>query len=385
MRVVLVLAFTLVACDPGPGPDRDELFDDTVLHRIELTIGSEALAGLTLENDARVSCDFSFDGIELRNVGVRLKGYIGSARSMDRKAGFSVKFDEFVEGQKLLGQKKLVINNEVQDGSFVSRRLSHELWRRAGVPAPRTAYAEVFVNGERFGLYVIQEATDKRFLAQHFDDPDGNLYEGDGRDVSSPNLDLDTNEDENDRSDLLALNDAVENLPAEGFAEAIDAFVDLEAFYRYWAVEALIFHFDGYGVVRASDGCCSPNNYYIYNDPARGRFVFLPHGADQVLFDIEYDVRTPPQSFATLASRLHADPAGRARLGRAISEVLDEAWDAEALEAVLDRVEAVILEGFTEGGREEVSQNELEELLAARRDFIRRRPAIVRAQLAGGF
>lgn len=386
MRATLALCLALaLSCKEVP-TSQDAVFDDSVLHRVEIEVDPVNLGELTLENDVRTPARITFDGITLDNVGIRLKGFIGSARTLEKKAGFSVKFDTFVEGQELFGLRKLVLNNEVQDFSFVSRRLAHELWQRAGVPAPRVAYAELFFNKERFGLYVIEEATDKRFLKRNFGDgPVGNLYEGDGRDLTSPNLDLDTNEELNDKSDLLALNDAVEALPPEAFLEGIAPFFDLEQFYRYWAVEALIYHFDGHGVRLIEDDCCSPNNYYIYNDPARGRFVMLPHGADQVFFDLNYDVRLPPSPNATMATKLFATEEGRARLAQAIEDVLSEAWDTGALEEVLNRIEPVVFEGFIEGGREEASQNELEELLAKRRDTLRRRPEIVRAQLAQGF
>lgn len=400
MRVFFLFFLIVTAChvqvgeppDPPPPPyeepEVNPFFEDSVLHRIEIEVEDRYLPQLHPDIDERIPCTFTFDGVRLENVGIRLKGFIGSRRTLEEKASFSLKFDEFVEDQEFYGERKLVLNGEVQDFSFVSRKLSHELWQRAGIPAPRTSYAEIFFNGERFGLYVVTEATDKRFLRRHFPDPDGNLYEGDGRDLSSPNLDLDTNEEENNISDLLALNDALVNLPVEGFAEAIDPYVDLEQFYRYWAVEALIYHWDGYAVRMTGEDCCSPNNYYVYNDPTIGKFVMLPHGADQVMEGrgLNYDVRMPPSPRATLAAKLFADPEQRLRLAQAIEEVLEEAWDTEAFEEILDRVEPVIQEGFDESTtREEGSQAELDQLLLARREFLRLRPDIVRDQLSQGF
>ncbi|MFO0006349.1 MAG: CotH kinase family protein, partial [bacterium] len=44
--------------------------------------------------------------------------------------------------------------------------------------APRAADARVWVNGDDYGLYLLLETPDDRFLKRAWDEPDGNLYDG---------------------------------------------------------------------------------------------------------------------------------------------------------------------------------------------------------------
>ena len=84
------------------------------------------------------------------SVTLKLKGN-SSFRDLDHKAAFKIKL---AKGQPLLGLKKLTLNNMVQDGSMVHETLAYQTFRAAGVPAPRTGYAFVRVNGEPYGVYL---------------------------------------------------------------------------------------------------------------------------------------------------------------------------------------------------------------------------------------
>lgn len=384
--VVLFSACVVSRTPPEGTPSEDDapVFDDTIVHEIEIEVDSSLISELRLDNDERIPATFVFDGIVLEDVGIRLKGHNGSGREMDGKAQFSVKFDEFRPEQRLYGLKKLIINNDVSFPSFISRRLGYEIWRRAGVPTPRTAYAHVTFNGEYFGLYVIEEAAGKRFLRRHFADPSGNLYEGEGEDITDiEGVDLDTNEDENDRSDLIALSQAL-SAPPEELLDAVGAQVDLDQFYTYWAVERLVYHWDAYGTVRDDNGCCAPNNYYAYRDPSQGRFVFLPRGADVLFRQVDANVGNLPAERAVLAFKLFALPEVRAALAQRMREILDTVWDVPALLAYIDASEAIVLDAFIEGGREESSLASIRFGFDQTRDFIEGRPQVVRERLEQG-
>ena len=112
------------------------------------------------------------------NVGVRPEGQSGTSRTLDGKAAFKVKFNHSVPGQRLLGPKKLTLNNMLQDGSKVAETLAYEAFRAAGVAAPRTGYAYVQVDGEDYGLYLNVETLDQVSLRRWFDSTK-HLYEGD--------------------------------------------------------------------------------------------------------------------------------------------------------------------------------------------------------------
>ena len=58
----------------------------------------------------------------------------------------------------------------------MSERLGTEMLRSFGVPAARTGWADVVVNGKRVGFYVILESVDDRFLQRWFGNDAGPLY-----------------------------------------------------------------------------------------------------------------------------------------------------------------------------------------------------------------
>lgn len=361
------------------------VFDTTVLHEVELIVAPEFLDDLVPGNEVRVPATIIYDGVRVENVGIRLKGLFGSVQNLDGKPGFSVKFNEFVEGQKLFGLKKFTLNNAIQDPSFVSEHLGYEIWRRAGVPAPRTAHARLTFNGEYFGVYVVKESINSTFAKQNFEDGSGNIYEGTFRvDVTDTDvIDLDSNTEINDRSDIIALSDIILSSPDETFLEDISALVDLDEFMTYWAVEALTYHWDGYGVAQPANGCCSPNNYIIYFEPSLGRFFFLPHGADQLFQDLNVNVLTPPSPVASLATRLFAFEEIRQRLADEIRRVLVKAWDAEALEARMDAAIELIEDSVLEFDRNpNFNPQNFPNAVESRRRFLRERPAIALENLA---
>ena len=109
----------------------------------------------------------TFDGITVRQAGVRNKGAT-SLRPASGKLSFSIKFDELVPGQRLLGMKKLIVNNEVQDPTWVTELYTYDTFRRAGLPASRVAHAVVTFNGVPKGIYNLIEPVNGQFLARHW-------------------------------------------------------------------------------------------------------------------------------------------------------------------------------------------------------------------------
>jgi hypothetical protein len=319
---------------------------------------------------------------------VRLKEP-GSARPLGEKPGFSFKTNEFVKGRSLHGVKKFVFNNAVQDPSFLSEFMAYDLWRRAGVPARRAAHARVRLNGDYLGVYVVAESYEGGFLDRTFADDSGNLYEGaPGVDLTDVDvLELDTNTDENDRSDLLALAAVLREAPDDELAAALEGVLDVEGFLRYWAVEALLDHWDGYAGQNAHEGASeiglSPNNYHAYHDPSTGLFSLLPWGADQCFVRTEASVLAPPHPHAILAQRCFAHEDLRARYVDHLRAAL-ASWDPGAIEARLAAAYERIGGSVAEGDQQpSVTFASFHAAVAALREFLRARPATVLLQLGG--
>lgn len=255
------------------------LFDPTTVVEIGLEIPAASRTALEADPDTYQDASFTLTttggSYGPLQIGVRLKGR-NSFRPLTGKAAFKLKFNHSVGGQRFLGLKKLTLNNMVQDASMINEALAYELFRGAGVPAPRTGYAYVRVDGEDYGVYVNVETLDEISLPRWFGSTD-HLYEGDfGLDLKAEDIGLyevDEGSD-SDRSDLEALVAAVD-ATAGSFSERLDELADLAEITRMWAVERYIGHWDGY--TRANG---LPNNYYLHSD-ATGRFTMLPWGTDQ--------------------------------------------------------------------------------------------------------
>jgi hypothetical protein len=255
-----VVAASAVAAPPPPG-SAAEMYEPGRIVAIELTLPPESIK--KLEKDPKGEYQpgtFSLaqtDGTPFGtgefttplNVGIRLKGGLGSFRNLSEKAAFKIKFS-FVKGQKFLGLKKMTLNNMVQDPSMVREARAYEAFRALGIKAPNTSYAFVRVNGEIFGTYLNVETMDDVALEKRFGkfaDPQ-HLYEGEyGADVT-PGLEEEILVDEGsekERGDLKALVTAV-NGGSAGWLERVEAHADLPEMTRMWAVERYIGHWDGY-------------------------------------------------------------------------------------------------------------------------------------------
>jgi hypothetical protein len=379
-----------------------QLFDETVLHEIDIEISNDDIALLDPPTDDRVPVRLTVDGTTADGAGLRLKRGFGQFQGLDGKPGFSIQTDEFVDDLTLFDVDRFTLGNATWDRAFVNEHLVYELYRAAGVPAPRTALARVTVNGETFGLYVMRETWDERSLAQRFADPGGNLYESTGVvSGSDAGFELRTNERRDDTSDLAAVAEVVATASDEDYRTAIEALVDVDQLLTYWAIEALTAHHDGYayditdpalfpGAVHPPTSP-SPNNVYLYHDPTSDRFVLLPHGADLALglgswstYEVgpSAPVLLPPKAAAAVAVRLWEDPMFRNDLAERISWVLDEVWDVPALNARADLLADLVRADGLAGSREFATMDEFEQTLAERKDFLARRPEAVRAELA---
>jgi spore coat protein CotH len=365
-----------------------------------MEISDNDLELLDPPTDDRVPVVLTVDGETADGAGVRLKQGFAQFQGLDGKPGFSIETDEFVDGLELFDVDRFTLGNAAWDHSFIAEQLVYEVYRAAGIPAARTALARVTVNGETFGLYVMRETYDERWLEQYFADPTGNLYEAPG---GGPDTELEprTNKRRNDTSDLAAVADVVATASDEDFRDAIEELVDVDQLLTYWAIEALTAHWDGYVFdISAPErippppgppGNPWPNNFYAYHDPETDKFVFIPHGAD-VAFGLgpginddlapSTQVLIPPKGEATIARRLWADPTFRNELAERIRWVLDEVWNVQALSERADLLANLLREDGLTGSREFVTISQFEDALADRKDFLTRRGDAVRAELA---
>ena len=199
----------------------------------------------------------------------RIKGRAGSFRPLadDTKSAFKVRFEE-----RFRGQKRLTLNNLVQDPSMLHEWTAYRVFRALGVAAPRVGYAFVTLNGAVYGLYANIETPDDVFLERWFEST-AQMYEGAyGQDLFEgqvANLELDVGE-----PGLDGLRQLVARLDAhpDDFYGASADLVDWPQVLTMMAAEIYLGHWDGYAPAR--------NNFYLHLD-ADGRLSLLPWGTDQ--------------------------------------------------------------------------------------------------------
>ena len=262
-----------------------ELFDEGTVVRFDITLPESSVAALGSASDVYTHGGLSYRDTTLGDVGVRIKGE-SSRRTLMQKAAFKLKLDEYVAGQTLLGMKRITLNNMLSDDTYMAECLAYHVWRAASLPAPRCNHAVVYVNGVYYGLYAHVESEDKAFLRRWFPSDDGNLYEdgmADFVDGAASSFDLETNETENNRADLIALISAVSSAGGASYLQDLDPVLDTSHFLRYSAMEAAVNQWDGYSYTYFE-----PNNFRFYHDPTTGKFTFIPWGHDLSMKAFQY-------------------------------------------------------------------------------------------------
>ena len=317
----------------------------------------------------------TIDGVELPQTGLRKKGHLGSLSTL--KPSLKLRFDRFVDGQRFHTMKRFAINNSKSDDSYMRSCLAYRVFAAAGIPAPRCTYAEVSVNGVEKGIFFAVEEVKKPFLRRHLPDDEGNLYEGtacDFRPEFFGGFEQETNVNSDPgREDLQGVYDVVVDAPDEALEAGLDAVINLDRFFRFWATETLVWHRDGYSG--------NANNYFMYADPADGgRFLWMPWGTDATFRpDNRNDVPDSVLAFGAIANRLYLHPPTRARFYAVLNSLLDEVWDEADLVAEAARVEAVLSPRLPEAERGGYAA-----AVAAVVDVITNRRGIIAAILAEG-
>ena len=319
-------ALLFLAPSPAVG-DESGLFANGAVRRIRLDVTSEDLKSLRTNPRHYVRATLSEGTNILRNVAIRLKGS-STFRSVDDKPSFTADCDRFRAGQRFHGLSKFQLNNSAEDPSYLNEVLGSELFRAAGLPAPRVSHAIVELNTRRLGLYVLKEGFAEEFLVRHFQRTDGNLYEpqaGVAPDVTGP-MTRNSGAGPDDNLDLRRLAAASAQDPAVRW-KTLDDILALDHFLTFMAMETLSGHRDGY--------CLARNNYRLYHEPASNRFIFLPDGMDQLFGRADFPLE--PHMAGVVAKAVLETPEGHQTYRERLSLVFTNFFKVEAL---TNRVEA---------------------------------------------
>lgn len=157
-------------------------------------------------------------------------------------------------------------------------------------------------------------------------------------------------------------------------ARAVAKVVDMDSFYKFWAVEGLLGFWDGYSGNR--------NNYYFYHHAKTDKIHFLPWGADcmfQKISQLDRDPRLPVsvKTNGRIAYQLYQQPACRAKYRETMLWLLDEHWNESELLSEVDRIEEMIRPHLCESQKYTMNAEPI-------REFIRNRRQDIVAEIADG-
>jgi len=251
-------------------------------------------------------------GQAVDDVAVKLKGAVGSYRDYDDRPGLTVHVARREPDRRFHGLEKFHLNNAVQDESFANEWLFAQLAAAAGLPAPRVGHVRLWINERDLGIYVLREGFDRPFLERHFRSAAGNLYDGGFCQDVDAELEKDSGDGVDDRSDIAALVDACRTEDSAARRDALAARLDVDRFLTFVALEAMAGHWDGY--------TANVNNYRLLFPGDDGPAVFLPHGADQLFGDPAAPILDPPNGL--VARAVMADPTWREAWRERVRELL---------------------------------------------------------------
>ncbi|WP_040253480.1 CotH kinase family protein [Psychroserpens mesophilus] len=170
-----------------------DLYDINTIQTIEIVFAQsnwDALldAEKAGDNNYTEATSVTINGTVFNQVGVKYKGN-SSYNANQTKNPFHIELDTYVD-QNYEGTTDLKLSNVIFDPSFVRETVAYDIVRNY-MHAPRSNYANVYVNGTLIGLYTNVESISKKFVNNHFGSNDNAFFScspPDGAGPQSTNL-----------------------------------------------------------------------------------------------------------------------------------------------------------------------------------------------------
>ncbi len=315
---LMIVRYAVIAQSPGA-----QLFDNTKIHEISILSSYESMQDSLVKNyvlsfglgqiqTRKIPYEpalIIIDDIELDTIGIRHKGFNSWWNS--EKKPIKIDINRYKD-QKYDGLTKFNLHNGSGDPSFIRESISYNILRSMGIPAPRTAYAKVYINELYIGLYHLVEQIDNIFLDVHSGDHDGNLYvqqsKGSGGFVLDwisnkqedyySSLELENHQSANDWSGLIHFLDVLNNAPDATFKNDIQDVFDVNEYLQVLAFDIAINNIDWYGN--------SGRNYYLAE--VNGKFHWLPWDYNLSWREDAPALNISPTDYPILINRILQEP-----------------------------------------------------------------------------
>jgi spore coat protein H len=314
-----------------------------------------------------VHADLTVAGKTAVDVAFRYKGNGSYTPTAGMHRSIKVKTDLFGGPGDWDGLETINFNSGGRDESRTREAMAFAIFRMAGVPASRTAYAEVRytvpgLHDKAFGgLFTVIENVNKAFLKQALPPGTGLLmkpermsggvgYYGESWSNYTPYYRPEREATPAEAKRVIEFARLVNLAPPAEFQAGIGKILDVDEFMRFLAVHALIHARDSFLSGR--------HNYFIYLDPADNRFRFLPWDEDGAmgggqggrggnLGSLGIDLMWPWSAPIPLAQRLLEESAMQARYQAIVRDIVAKAFNREKLMPLVDRLEAIVEKPLT--------------------------------------
>ncbi len=246
------------------------------------------VAPLVGVNVTEVRADLEFEDQIFKNVNVRYKGNGTLMDSREHlKRPLKIDLNDGYKGRNIAGITKLNLHNLITDTTFMNDAVAYRLFRDAGLPGPRTAYAKVYITvsdsleKQYLGLYALVENVDNNFALDRygtkkgalFKPAVGNFFEYLGDDWQDyiryydPKTPL--SKEETDR--FIETCKFVTFSSDEEFSSQVESYFDLDNFAKFMAMIVLIDDLDG--IIGPGQ-----NTYlYLHSDTRKISFISWDH------------------------------------------------------------------------------------------------------------
>ncbi|MHC4896728.1 MAG: CotH kinase family protein, partial [Planctomycetota bacterium] len=318
MAATVVLAAPTMAQDP-------DLFDTTKVRSFYLTFKQSNWWNLLVTNKRNkidIKADLSVDGKTYKDVGVRFKGNTSySYNPSSQKKPFNIRIDSFVPGQSLYGYENLNLQNSYKDATFVREVIGYETMRRY-IPSVNATFIKLYLNNEYWGIYILVQQLNKRFLGANFKDNNGNLYRGDapgrntrpvflywGENVSSYSwrYDYKTVGHPKPWVDLIALCKALNTPTLAQLPSQLPAHMEVDSALFYIALNNILANTDSY--------LGTGNDYFAYHDEHHDNFQIMAWDLNTVFGGYDW-----ARLLGTNIARMSPYYAGGSRYARPLVE-----------------------------------------------------------------
>ncbi len=237
-----------------------------------------------LEINKYLQANVTISGKTYYAVGVRIKGESSYDYTPGDKKSLKIKFNKYIKKQDLDDLTTINLNNGFKDPSFLREKIFFDIFRKEGIPAPRISFANVYINDKNYGLYVISEHINRRFLDKYFGNNNGSFYKGEPKatfEYTDNNPDsyhgkyLAEHKNGKIRKDLVDLIKIVNDtsLNEDEFVKEVEQILNVENCLKIFAITNILCNVDAYNMLY-------PHNFYLYKNTDTDLFEWIPYDAN---------------------------------------------------------------------------------------------------------